>query len=61
MDIKQVSMLLDRIIASNPVKRPIDELDRKKFGESFMLGVYTSRLEMLLNDLENLKDILDNE
>ena len=61
MDIKQVSMLLDRIIASNPYSRPIDELDRKKFGESFMLGVYKSRLEMLLNDLENLKNILDDE
>ena len=58
--VENISTMIDNILASNPVERSCDEEDRKKFGESFMVGVYKMRLEMLINDLESLKFVINN-
>jgi hypothetical protein len=53
--------MIDNILASNPVEQSSDDSDRIKYGESFMVGVYKMRLEMLINDLESLKFVINNE
>jgi hypothetical protein len=58
--LENISNTIDNILASNPVERKHDEEDRKKYGESFMVGVYKMRLEMLINDLESLKFVINN-
>jgi hypothetical protein len=58
--LENISTMIDRIVASNPVERSSDNSDRAKYGESFMVGVYKMRLEMLINDLESLKFVINN-
>jgi len=58
--VENISTMIDNIIASNPVERSSDDSDRIKYGESFMVGVYKMRLEMLINDLESLKFVINN-
>ena len=58
--VENISTMIDNIIASNPVERSSDDSDRAKYGESFMVGVYKMRLEMLINDLESLKFVINN-
>ena len=58
--LENISTMIDNIIASNPVERSSDNSDRAKYGESFMVGVYKMRLEMLINDLESLKFVINN-
>lgn len=59
--VENITTMIDNILASNPVDRKHDEEDRKKYGESFMVGVYKMRLEILINDLKSLKFIINNE
>ena len=59
--LENISTMIDRIVASNPVERSSDDSDRVKYGESFMVGVYKMRLEMLINDIESLKFVINNE
>jgi hypothetical protein len=59
--VENISNMIDNILASNPVERSSDDSDRIKYGESFMVGVYKMRLEMLINDIESLKFVINNE
>jgi hypothetical protein len=59
--VENISNMIDNILASNPVERSSDDSDRVKYGESFMVGVYKMRLEMLINDIESLKFVINNE
>lgn len=51
--------IINNIIESNKIDLKEDERLAKECGYAFLTGMYKARIESILKDLENLKD-LDN-
>ena len=51
--------LINIIIETNKIDEKEDERLAKECGYAFLSGMYKARIESILNDLENIKD-LDN-
>lgn len=52
--------IINTIIRLNKIDEKEEERIAKECGYAFLTGMYKARIESILNDLENIKERIDN-